>query len=45
MAAQLKAGDVEIRVPARVTARIQEVHLLSLHCLCDLIDLHLFGEK
>ncbi|HSC47346.1 MAG TPA: phosphoheptose isomerase [Gammaproteobacteria bacterium] len=44
MAAQLKAPDVEIRVPAKVTARIQEVHLLALHCLCDLIDQHLFGE-
>ncbi|HEV2331962.1 MAG TPA: phosphoheptose isomerase [Gammaproteobacteria bacterium] len=45
MAPQLKPGDVEIRVPAKVTARIQEVHLVALHCLCDLIDLHLFGEK
>ncbi len=44
MAAQLKSSDVEIRVPAKVTARIQEVHLLTLHCLCDLIDQHLFGE-
>jgi len=44
MAAQLKSPDVEIRVPAKVTARIQEVHLLALHCLCDLIDQHLFGE-
>ncbi len=31
-------GDVEIRVPATRTARIQEVHLLVIHCLCDLID-------
>jgi len=45
MAPQLKAGDIEIRVPAKVTARIQEVHLVALHCMCDLIDLHLFGEK
>ncbi len=45
MAPQLKAGDVEIRVPAKVTARIQEVHLLALHCLCDLIDEHLFGAS
>ena len=45
MALQLKAGDIEIRVPAKVTARIQEVHLVALHCMCDLIDLHLFGEK
>ena len=42
MAAQLAEGDVEIRVPAKVTARIQEVHLLALHCLCDLIDEQLF---
>ena len=45
MAPQLKGGDVEIRVPAKVTARIQEVHLLALHCLCDLIDQQLFGES
>lgn len=39
----LQAGDVEICVPSRVTARIQEVHLLVIHCLCDLIDSQLFG--
>ena len=38
MAALLGAGDCEIRVPAQRTARIQEVHLLAIHCLCDLID-------
>ncbi len=40
----LKENDVEIRVPAHSTARIQEVHLLVIHCLCDLIDEQLFGE-
>ena len=35
--------DIEIRVPADNTARIQEVHLLTLHCLCDLVDQHLLG--
>lgn len=35
--------DTEIRVPSDVTARIQEVHLLAIHCLCDLIDQQLFG--
>ncbi len=45
IAAALAEGDVEIRVPAQVTARIQETHLLVIHCLCDLIDLHLFGEE
>ncbi len=34
----LQANDIEIRVPSHSTARIQEVHLLVLHCLCDLID-------
>ena len=36
--------DIEIRVPAQVTARIQEIHLLIIHCLCELIDEQLFGE-
>ena len=36
--------DVEIRVPAERTARIQEVHLLIIHCLCDLIDSTLLGD-
>ena len=40
----LREGDVEIRVPSTSTARIQEVHLLAIHCLCDLIDHQLFGE-
>lgn len=43
MAEILDSGDVEIRVPSDVTARIQEVHLLVIHCLCDLIDEQLFG--
>ena len=37
-------GDVEIRVPATRTARIQEVHLVVIHCLCDLIDTTLLGS-
>lgn len=45
MAPLLKSPDIEIRVPAKVTARIQEVHLLVLHCLCDLIDEQLFGTQ
>ena len=35
--------DVEIRVPSSSTARIQEVHLLVLHCLCDLVDHEMIG--
>jgi len=40
----LSPGDVEIRVPSDVTARIQETHLLIIHCLCDLVDQHLLGS-
>ncbi len=42
MATLLTAADVEIRVPAERTSRIQEVHLVVLHCLCDSIDRILF---
>lgn len=37
--------DCEIRVPAEKTARVQETHLLIIHCLCDFIDSSLFGEQ
>ncbi|MFT5500791.1 MAG: D-sedoheptulose 7-phosphate isomerase [Woeseiaceae bacterium] len=43
MASLLEEEDVEIRVPADRTARIQEVHLVVIHCLCDLIDTILLG--
>jgi len=43
MAAMLGEGDVELRVPSTVTARIQEVHLLILHVLCSRSDAILFG--
>ena len=40
----LNDGDVEIRIPAERTARIQECHITVIHCLCDLIDKGLFGS-
>lgn len=40
----LGEGDVHLCVPHERTARIQEVHLLIVHCLCDGIDLSLMGE-
>jgi D-sedoheptulose 7-phosphate isomerase len=43
MGAALGAGDVHLCVPHERTMRIQEVHLLVLHCLCDGIDFQLFG--
>ncbi len=41
----LRADDVHVCVPHDVTARIQEVHLLALHCLCDGIDCLLLGPE
>jgi len=41
----LGAQDIQICVPATNTARIQEVHLLTLHCLCDGIDCLLLGVR
>jgi D-sedoheptulose 7-phosphate isomerase len=41
----LHAADIHICVPAQSTARIQEVHLLTLHCLCDAIDCLLLGVE
>ena len=42
LAKLLNDDDIEIRVPSDRTARIQEVHLLVIHCLCDIIDAILF---
>ena len=44
MAPLLSANDVEIRVPSDSTARIQEVHLLAIHFMCDLVDNQLLGQ-
>ena len=36
--------DIEIRIPSWSTARIQEVHLMVIHCICDLVDRQLLGK-
>ena len=41
----LRDSDINICVPANRTARIQEVHLLTIHCLCDGIDAVLLGVE
>jgi D-sedoheptulose 7-phosphate isomerase len=41
----LEDSDIHICVPAQNTARIQEVHLLTLHCMCDAIDCLLLGVE
>jgi len=45
IAALLGPNDVHVCVPAERTARIQEVHLLCLHCMCDAIDSLLLGAE
>ncbi|WP_371376744.1 phosphoheptose isomerase [Thalassotalea aquiviva] len=45
IAGLLGENDVEIRVPSSRTARIQEVHLLAIHCLCEIIDTTLFPQS
>lgn len=43
LAKLLTDADVHINVPHSRTARIQEVHLVAIHCICDGIDVALFG--
>lgn len=43
LAAALREEDILLRAPAETGARIREVHLLSLHCLCEGIDYSLLG--
>jgi D-sedoheptulose 7-phosphate isomerase len=45
MAGVLRETDVHICVPHERTARIQEVHILVLHCICDGVDAQLLGEQ
>ena len=45
MATLMQANDVLLNVDSPVTTRIQETHLLILHCLCDAIDNLMFGEN
>lgn len=44
VAGLLGVNDVEVRVPSQRTARIQEVHGLVIHCLCEIIDSTLFPQ-
>lgn len=45
MADLMEDTDVEIRVPSWSTARIQETHIVVIHCICDLIDHQLLGVE
>ena len=41
----LRETDVQVAVPHERAARVHEVHLLALHCLCDGVDAQLLGEQ
>ncbi|MBL8251312.1 MAG: phosphoheptose isomerase [Candidatus Competibacter sp.] len=45
MARQMTGSDIELRAASSVTARIQESHILIIHCLCDGVDWLLFGKE
>jgi D-sedoheptulose 7-phosphate isomerase len=45
MSGMLRNEDINLCVPADSTARIQEVHLVCLHCICDAIDCILLGVE
>lgn len=45
LAEQMRDGDVFLCVPAESAARIQEIHLLLIHCLCDAVDSVLLGVE
>ena len=45
LAGLLGPQDVEIRIPSHRSARIQEMHMLTVNCLCDLIDNTLFPHQ
>lgn len=45
LAAMLEPQDLSLCVPHDRTSRIQEVHLLIIHCLCDGVDASLLGDE
>jgi D-sedoheptulose 7-phosphate isomerase len=45
LATILHDGDINVCVPGASTARIQEIHIIAIHCLCDLIDFQLLGNE
>ncbi len=45
MAKTLRDGDFHLNVAHQRTMRVQEVHLLVIHCLCEVVDNVIFGEK
>jgi len=45
MGRMVRAGDFHLNVAHPRTMRVQEIHLLAVHCLCEVVDNVIFGEK
>jgi D-sedoheptulose 7-phosphate isomerase len=45
MGKMLRPRDFHLNVAHPRTMRVQEIHLLVIHCLCEVVDNVLFGEK
>jgi len=45
MGRMTRAGDFHLNVAHPRTMRVQEIHLLAVHCLCEVVDNVIFGEK
>ncbi|HEY2629120.1 MAG TPA: phosphoheptose isomerase [Usitatibacter sp.] len=45
MGRMVKPGDFHLNVAHPRTMRVQEIHLLAIHCLCEVIDNVMFGER
>jgi D-sedoheptulose 7-phosphate isomerase len=45
MGGMLRGGDFHLNVAHPRTMRVQEIHLLVVHCLCEVVDNVIHGEK
>ena len=45
MGKMLRPGDYHLNVAHPRTMRVQEIHLLVIHCLCEVVDNVIFGEN
>jgi D-sedoheptulose 7-phosphate isomerase len=45
MAKMLRAHDHHLNVAHMRTMRVQEIHLLVIHCLCEVVDNVIYGER
>ena len=45
MGKMLRPGDFHLNVAHSRTMRVQEIHLLAIHCLCEVVDNVIYGEE